>query len=145
MKRRYTPKLRRRGLTLLEVILATAIFLGALTAILQLMSLGHDSRISAKLDAEAALRCETRMGRLVAGMDELTADSQPFEDNENWIWTTEVNDGGATDLLLVSVRVEHAATEQLPNSSFTLVRLMRDPQLFLDAALAASASEEEDE
>ena len=145
MRQKHARNPARRGLTLLEVILATAIFLGALTAILQLMSLGHDSRISAKLDAEAALRCESKMGRLVSGMDELVADSQPFEDNENWVWTTEINDGGATDLLLISVRVEHAATEQLPNSSFTLVRLMRDPQLFLDAALAASASEEEDE
>ena len=133
----------RRGMTLLEVILATAIFLGALTAILQLMNLGHDSRLSARLDAEAALRCEDKLARIVSGMDEFVADSQPFDDNPNWTWTSEISDGGATDLMLVSVRVQHNATDQLPNSSFTLVRLMRDPQLFLDAALSASGSEDE--
>ena len=144
MRKLRTQRTARNGITLLEVILATAIFLGALTAILQLMSLGHESRLSAKLDAEAALRCERVMGRLVSGMDEFVAVSQPFSDNENWTWTTEISDGGAADLLLVSVRVEHTASEQQPNASFVLARLMRDPQLFLDAAMTASMAEEEE-
>ena len=132
----------RSGLTLLEVILSTAIFLGALTAILQVMRIGHESRLSARLDAECALRCESMLGQLISGMMPLSSDSGPFEDNENWVYTIEVEDGALTDLLMVSVTVEHMANEQ-PNAALTLNRLMRDPQLFLDAAMSATETEEE--
>lgn len=136
---RQTP---RSGLTLLEVILSTAIFLGALTAILQVMRIGHESRLSARLDAECALRCETVMGQVVSGMIPFNADSAAFEDDENWVYAIEIEDGSLADLLMVSVTVQHMANEQ-PNASLTLVRLLRDPQIFLDAAMAISDSEEE--
>ena len=132
----------RSGITLLEVLLATAIFMGSLTAILQVMRVGHDSRLSAKLDSEAALRCESLLGELVAGITPLTSESnQPFADSENWRYSVTVEEGPGESLLLISVRVEHVIAEQLPNSTFTLVRLMRDPQLFLDAAMAAEEAE----
>jgi general secretion pathway protein I len=135
----------RSGVTLLEVLLATAIFMGSLTAILQVMRVGHDSRLSAKLDSEAALRCESLLGELVAGITPLTSESnQPFTDSENWRYSVTVEEGPGDSLLLVSVRVEHVIAEQLPNSTFTLVRLMRDPQLFLDAAMAAEEAEAEE-
>ena len=135
----------RSGITLLEVLLATAIFMGSLTAILQVMRVGHDSRLSAKLDSEAALRCESKLGELVSGISPLTAESnQPFEDSENWRYSVTVEEGPGDSLLLISVRVEHVIAEQLPNSTFMLVRLMRDPQLFLDAAMAAEEAETEE-
>ncbi|MCP4785439.1 MAG: hypothetical protein GY903_24735 [Fuerstiella sp.] len=135
----------RSGITLLEVLLATAIFMGSLTAILQVMRVGHDSRLSAKLDSEAALRCESKLSELISGISPLTSESnQPFEDSENWRYTITVEEGPGESLLLVSVRVEHVIAEQLPNSTFLLVRLMRDPQLFLDAAMAAEEAEAEE-
>ena len=111
-KRRRAPFTSRHGLTLLEVILSTAIFLGALTAILQIMRIGHESRLSARLDAECALRCETIMGRLVSGLMPFSAEAAPFEDNENWTYAIEIEDGALTDLLMVSVTVQHLANEQ---------------------------------
>lgn len=134
----------RAGLTLLEVLLSTAIFMGALTAIMQLMRIGHDSRLSARLDAEAALRCESLMAELVSGIRPLTPESNaPFEGEENWTYSVNVEAGDGESLLLVSARVDHAVSERLPNSSFQLVRLMRDPQMFLDAAMSASTSEDD--
>lgn len=137
---RQSAHSQRRGITLLEVILATAIFLGALTAILQLMRLGHDSRVSARLDAEAALLCESKMGEYVSGMSDLTSASQAnFDDDtlNEWVYSTTIDDGGGESLLLVTVLVEHMMLDESVNSYFQLTRLMRDPQLFLDAALAA--------
>lgn len=135
----------RTGITLLEVILATAIFLGALTAILQLMRLGHDSRVSARLDAQATLLCESKMGEYVSGMIELTAVSEAaFEDDasEEWTYSTTIDDGGGESLLMVTVLVEHRMMDESVNSYFQLTRLMRDPQLFLDAALELVDTEE---
>ena len=137
----------RSGITLLEVLLATAIFLAALTAILQIMNVGHDSRLSARLDAEAALRCESLMGEYVSGMSPLVAESKtPFADdtNEEWVYSTVIEDGGGESLLLITVIVEHLVNGEQVNSYFELSRLMRDPQLFLDAALSAAETEDEE-
>ncbi len=132
----------RSGITLLEVLLSTAIFLGALTAILQIMRVGHDSRLSARLDAESALRCESLMGEYVAGIMPLKAESDtPFPDSDEWQYTTEIEDGGGTSLLKLTVLVQHVVNEKQVNSYFLLSRLMRDPQLFLDAAMAAEEAE----
>ena len=86
---------RRSGISLLEVLISTAIFLGALTAILQIMRVGHESRLSARLDAEAALRCESLMGEYVSGILPLKAEAAvPFPDSgelsssEAWQYTT---------------------------------------------------------
>jgi hypothetical protein len=39
---------------------------------------------------------------------------------------------------MITVVVEHTTGGDDPNASFSLVRFMRDPQLFVDAALAES-------
>ncbi len=134
----------RSGLTLLEVLVSTAIFLGALTAIMQVMRVGHDSRLSARMDAEAALRCETVMGEIVAGIQQpVSVSNQQFEGEENWMYSVEVGDGGCTSLLQVTVHVQYDVGQEYPISQYQLSRLMRDPQLFLDAAMAAEEAEAE--
>lgn len=132
----------RHGLTLLEVLVSTAIFLGAMTAIMQIMRLGHDSRLSATLDAEAAIRCEAKLAEIVAGVEPLNAVSgERYPGEDNWQFTVDVQDTGHDSLLKITVTVEHVLGESNTNASFTLARLMRDPQLFLDAAMAMEDSE----
>lgn len=143
-RRRASRGIRRNGLTLIEVLVSTAIFLGAITAIMQIMVVGHDSRLSAQLDAEAAVRCEDMLGRLVSGIEPLApATNETFEDNENWRYSVLVDPADGEGLLQLTVVVEHVIGENDPNSSFQLIRLMRDPQMFLDAAMAASEAEDE--
>ena len=136
-------KSNRNGLTLIEVIVSTAIFLGAMTAIFSLMDIGHQARISAGLDAEAALRCEGVLGELVSGIKPLASvDSEAFEDNENWRYSVLVDDANGEGLMQLTVVVEHVIGENDPNSSFQIKRLMRDPQMFLDAAMESSEAAE---
>lgn len=134
------PVLGRRGLTLIEVLVATAIFLGSLTAVLGIINIGHESRLSARLEAEAVVRCESVMGEYVAGIRQMTAVSERFEDNDEWQLTTTIEDADGTSLLKIVVLVEHMAGDEA-NAYFQLTRYMRDPQLFLDAALESEASE----
>jgi len=131
-------------LTLLEVLLATSIFLGSITAILQVMRVGHDSRISAKLDAQAALLCESLMGEYVSGLSPLSEESEtPFPTpDDQWVYSTTIEDGPGESLLKLTVLVEHKPNGQDASAYFQLSRLMRDPQLFLDAAMDAAAAEE---
>jgi general secretion pathway protein I len=131
----------RNGLSLLEVIISVAIFLGAMTAIMQGLSVGQRSELAARLQSEAVLRSEAKMGEILCGAEEPnSSEGNSFEDDEtgNWEWSVNVKEGGAPGLLQVTVAVEHKPGGDEPNAGFTLVRLMRDPQLFLDAALQES-------
>ena len=129
----------RRGLSLLEVLISVAIFLGALTAIMQLLNSGQQAEVSARLKTEAMLRCETKMAEIVSGIEKaVSTEEQKFPDDEigNWQWSAEIGNGDATNLLKVTVTVEHLPDGKIPNAAFTLTRYMRDPQLFIDAALS---------
>ncbi len=129
----------RRGLSLLEVLVSVAIFLGALTAIMQLLNSGQQSEVSARLKTEAALRCEAKMAEIVSGIEEaVSSDEQKFPDDEigNWQWSADIGSSSATNLLKITVTVEHLPDGKNPNAAFTLSRYMRDPQLFIDAALS---------
>ena len=145
---RTTPIARRgssnrSGLSLLEVLLSVAIFLGAFTAIMQLLNAGSDAEVSARLQSEAVLRCDAKMAEIVAGVEKAVSSSDGiFEDDEigNWKWSAEVTNAGAEHLMMVTVTVEHLPDGKNSNAGFTLTRYMRDPQLFIDAALSASSS-----
>lgn len=140
-RRQLSPGQHRSGLTLMEVLLSTAIFTGSLTAILGIIQMGHESRLSSRLDAEATLRCESLMGEYVSGVAQLVSESAvPFEDSDEWRYTTTVEDADGESLLKVTVLVQHLAGEQV-NSYAMLTRMMRDPQLFLDAAMESEAAE----
>lgn len=132
---------QRSGLSLLEVIISVAIFLGALTAIMQGLAIGQRSELSARLQSEAVLRCEAKMGEIICGATEAaSSQGNRFDDDEigNWEWSVQIGDGGAQNLLEITVLVEHKPGGEEPNAAFSLVRFMRDPQLFLDAALQES-------
>ena len=131
----------RTGLSLLEIIISVAIFMASLAAIMEGLQIGRRSELSARLQSEAVLRCETVMGEILSGVKEAaSAQGNPFDDDEtgNWEWTSEVTEAGTTGLLQVTILVEHRPGGEELNAAFTLVRFMRDPQLFLDAALQES-------
>ncbi len=131
----------RHGLTLLEVIISVAIFLGGLTAIMQGLAMGQRSELSARLQSEAVLRSEATMGEIICGASPATSSQgNRFDDDEigNWEWSAVVSETGTSGLLQVTVTVEHKPGGEDPNASFTLIRYMRDPQIFLDAALQGS-------
>ena len=132
-------RMARHGLSLLEVLISVAIFLGALTAIMQLLNSGQQAEIATRLQTEAMMRCEAKLAEIVSGIEEAaSSDQQKFPDDEigNWQWSVEVGNGSATSLLMITVTVEHLPDGKNPNAAFTLTRYMRDPQLFIDAALS---------
>ncbi|MCA9063255.1 MAG: type II secretion system minor pseudopilin GspI [Planctomycetaceae bacterium] len=132
----------RRGVTLLEVLISLAIFVGSLAAILQLLSIGNRARVATRLETEAMLRCESKMSEIVAGVvPATTTTDQPFDDDPDgeWKWSASVAETATTGLLQVDVSVEfYPGGANVASVSETLSRYLRDPQLFIDAALAES-------
>lgn len=140
---------RFRGLTLFEVVIALAIFVGSMAAIGQLVASGVRGALRARLQTQAILRSESKMAELVAGITPLQAANQvPFPDNPSWTWSAALAPTSTADLYQVEVTAAHAAGGNLGDVSFSLSRLVRNPQAFLEAmqnaeeqaAEAASAS-----
>ena len=137
----------RRGVSLLEVVISVTIFLASLTAILSLLDLGNQSRLSVQLDAKAAILCESAMGEYLSGYRDLTPTSgEPLETadpDDTWLLTTTIEAAEGESLLRVTVPVAHTINGNQVNSSFLLTRLIRDPQLFIDAASSSTGDDEE--
>ena len=133
---------RRSGMSLLEVLISVAIFVASLTAIMQVLNVGQRAEVATRLQTEAILRCEAKMAEIISGIEEaVSSEGGTFEDDEtgDWKWDAEVTDSGIVSLLMVTVMVEHTISEDSANAAFTLSRYMRDPQLFIDAALSETA------
>lgn len=141
MRRRTEPSSRigRSAITLFEVVLALAIFLGAFAAIGQVLRTGTASSIRAQLTSTAALRCERVMNDVLAGVLPMQSIARtPFEEDPNWVYTVNVLDGGVPNLLIVETVVERQGTRQTSSLSFRLTRMIRDPQIYIDAATGGS-------
>lgn len=126
---------QRRGITLFEVLLALGIFLGAIAAIGQVINVGSLAAGDGQLNSEAVLRCETKLAEIIASVEPMVAaEARPFADNGQWLWSLSVTDGPHADLLQLDVTVSHNRLNGTQDATFTITRLVRDPQLYLDAA-----------
>lgn len=144
--RRHLPSAngsaQRSGLTLLEVLVSVAIFLGSLAAILQILSIGKRAEMMTRLQTEAVMRCESKMAEVVAGVQELVAvTDQDFTDSDGsgvWQWSLDPAESGTSGLLQVTVSVRYVVGGEAVAGT-SLSRYMRDPQLFIDAALSETS------
>ena len=137
----------RNGLTLLEVLVSLAIFLGSLVGLGQLIYTGSRAATRAQLQTQAILRCESKLSELVAGFETLQAtDATPFDDDQLWSWSVDYLESPHVDLLSIEVRVTHknSVTDDI-NAAYAIQRMLRDPQLYLDAAAEEAEAEAEAE
>jgi type II secretory pathway pseudopilin PulG len=118
-----TPGRLRRGLSLLEILLATVILLGALASLSQQTSTGITAALRSQLETEAALRCTSQLNRLVAeSRRESSIPETPFSDNSQWRWSASWQPSEFPGLQMLDVTV----WQQGPHrtwSTFSLRRL----------------------
>ncbi|QDU05593.1 hypothetical protein V6x_53330 [Gimesia chilikensis] len=130
-----TQKSTRAGLTLLEVLISLAIFLGALTALSQLIGIGSRAAVQAQLRTQAILKCQSKLAEVLAGAQPLESVSQAaFEDEENWKWSLDVQPGAYENMLQLTVSVLYSGAGESVTTSYQLTRQIRDPAMLLDAA-----------
>ena len=137
--RRVGRDSQRHGLTLLEVLLSLALFLGALAALSQLWYGGVRAAVQARLSTQAILRCESKLNEVVAGAIPLqTTSDTPFDDDSSWTWSLQVEPRLHADVLLIVVNVSHPGQSGFSSSSHQLSRLVRDPQVWTAAQQATT-------
>ncbi|MFP6763636.1 MAG: hypothetical protein VB858_08460 [Planctomycetaceae bacterium] len=124
---------RRSGLSLLEVILSLTIFVGAVSALSQLSTNGTTAAVTARLETQAILRCESKLAEVATAIEPLDdVLEEPFSDEEDWTWSLESQAGPHADVLLVTVSVAFNGESALSSVNYSLSRLIRDPAIFED-------------
>ncbi len=139
-RNRFSPLHPRFGMTLLEVVIALALFLAAMSAIAEILRMGSDSSVKAQLQAEAALLGESKLNEVVAGIVPLTpVQSQAFADSPKWTWTLSVEDDTTLSLKHVLLTVQHLNSAGKPDHEVQFARWMRDPIVFQQSGSSSSA------
>lgn len=114
MNRRHDtvkPQTRHRGVTLFEVLIALAIFVGSFAAIGHLMSMGLRASQHTRWQSQAVIRCETLASELLLGRElKVGSSAGQFPDNLQWKWRTNIQKQG--HLLHVKVTTFHASGSQ---------------------------------
>ena len=144
-------RLRRSGLSLLEVTLAIAILGASLAIIGELIRLGSRQAEEARELVTAQLLGESKMEEIVAGIiAPHSVGYAPFEDDPRWTYSIDVTSLDAPDLIQVTVRVEQAEVSREVPLAYSLTRWMLDPDVesqlldaqLIDSSLGASRSSE---
>lgn len=125
----------RRGFSLMEVLLATAILLGSVLVLMELAGIGRHYIQSVDRRTTAQLLCQTKMSELLAGIQRVEpVEQRVFEDQPDWNYTIEVTPVSGTDLVSLKVTVMENVVEGESRvvrgkpKSFSLVRWVRRPR-----------------
>jgi prepilin-type N-terminal cleavage/methylation domain-containing protein len=130
-----TRRPARRGLSLLEVLLALAIMLLSLVAIGRLVDFGADRGLDARLHTQGARLVQAKMAEVEAGVVPVdSASGGQFDDNPDWSWSVEPTPQGTPNLYQVTVRVTRDRRGQ--PFEVTLTQLLYDPTKVGSAAQA---------
>jgi general secretion pathway protein I len=126
----------RAGLTLLEVLLALAIFLIAVVALAGLVDMGTDRELEAQMQVRAARLAQAKMGELVSGslggsLASNSGSSGTFDNDPDWSYTTTVSPAQTQVALtnLYTVQVEVTRNHRGQKFSYTLTQMAIDPYM----------------
>ena len=125
---RLSPAGRRSGMSLLEVLGATAIFLLSIVAIGELMSSSTDQAVDVQHRSRATRLCQSKLNEFTSGVEQLNGStSGEFEEEPEWSWQADVTtETSAPNLYRVRVTVSRETQHGVIEVSMT--QLIFDPQ-----------------
>jgi Tfp pilus assembly protein PilV len=113
----------RLGFSLLEVVLATGILLGASIVLAELAGIGSRQATSARDLAQAQLLCQSRLNEIVAGVEPLASvQDTPLVDAPGWTCSVETEPTARPNMMLVRVTVSQEEGVRGHPKKFSLER-----------------------
>jgi general secretion pathway protein I len=123
------PVASRRGLSLLEVLVALAIFLLSFVAIGRLVTLASDHALDIQQQSQATRLAQSKLNEVIAGIESLQGGSGSFEEDPGWQWTVEAEQSSdVPNLWTVTVTVTHPG-EEGNDVTATLSQMVMDPSI----------------
>jgi general secretion pathway protein I len=117
----------RRGLSLLEVLAALAIFLLSLIGLGQLVIMGGERARDVEGVARATQLAQSKLAEVAAGALPLSSESGvAFDEDPNWTWSLEASQSEIPNLWDVSIQVNRKTAEGNPVGC-TLHQMVLDP------------------
>jgi type II secretion system protein I len=127
-------------MTLMEVLVALAIFLLSLVALSRLLELGVDQALEIQQRNRAAQLCHSKMAEVVAGAVPLTGQTDvPFPEDSDWLWSMDCEQSSVAGLWNVTVRVRFDHGDDTPVEE-EVSRLVLDPSQRGSSADVSSSS-----
>jgi len=133
-----------RGITLYEVVLALAIFSGSIAAISQGIATGTRAALQSRLRSQAILLSESKMAEVLCGaVPPVSTNDAPFIEPglDGWRWKLQMGPGPRTGVLRMEVLVTCQRVHESVDASYSLVRLVRDPNAFQNSSTTATAAQ----
>jgi general secretion pathway protein I len=101
----------RPGMTLMEVVLSTVIFMISATAIYYLSSLGGERALDIYDQTKASLLCQSKLAEIVAGAEPLASGGGygpfPNDSDKDYEWRMEAAESDVPSLWDVKIWVRH--------------------------------------
>jgi type II secretion system protein I len=99
----------RRGLSLLEVLVALAIFLFSIVALHQALNIGTNNAIDMQQHMQAAQLAQSKMAEVYVGAVPMQSQSDtPFDEDPDYNWSLDAQQGIAANLWNVTVTVSRS-------------------------------------
>ncbi len=119
----------RRGLSLLEVLVALTIFLLSFVAIGRLVSLASDQAVEVQYQSQGTRLAQSKLNEVIAGAVPLQGASGSFDEDPDWQWSVDAQQNSdVTGLWTVTVTVKRAVGESEPITA-TLTQMVLDPSV----------------
>ena len=131
---------RRSGFSLIEVILALAIFLMSIVAIGGLVDMGTDRQIESQLQLRASRLAQSKMNEIVSGALPMSSTSGNFDNESEWSFDVTTQPFGPPNLSQVTVKVsrDYKGTK----FEYTLAQMVINPLMTGSAQKATATTDQ---
>ncbi len=119
---------RRPGLSLLEVLVAMAIFLFSVIGIAHVIGQAGDRAVDVQRQSQAIQICQAKMAEVIAGAIPLSSQSDvSLDEDPDWHWSLDAQQGSVPGLWNVNIKVSRPGPGG--NIETSLSQLVMDPSL----------------
>lgn len=124
----HNPSGPRPGMSLLEVLVALAIFLFSMVAIGRLVTASSERALEVRFQDEAVQICEAKLAEVSSGAIPLSSqDDTALDEDPDWHWSLDVEQGSITNLWNVTVKASRAGADGQSRDYCTLSEMVLDP------------------